>query len=1026
VKKYFKIIIIILILLLTVVEYLWYKKESNVDILKKYPLYSIVGKAYPDKQIKTVNPIDGWLVYGPYTPMRKGEYEITYELFLNNIKPNENPSKVVGYVNIDVENHPTLIYQQNFTINDFKKTNPYKITLKFTIPEGLPKIQYRVFQYGGNEITLKGLKLSPKSFWSKYGILKSNFILYNFVLIIALFLILIPEYYWFRNKEVKKNRLLEGSVLVLILTLGFLNLNKSWLFKEDTNINVLKSYPSFTHVGTIDNVSKQVNGDGSKEGFLLFGQNVPLAKGKYRVKFKINLSNLNKNDDMEKKIAYCDVYIDGHESISGIKMLTNRDFIKRNPNTVSFKFRVIEDLANVQFRVYQYKLNILSVESIKLQSVIGKSIATVKTGIIRKLIVLILTIIMISCLIFIFKIYFNLLTSNRTKVVSEYVLVIILCLLTFLWITKLWKTSLRVPIDYGGDALFSAMTIKSTIDNNWYWNNKYSGAPTGLLMHDYPMSENVHFLIIKIISIFSSDWALVMNIFFILTFLLAAISALFVFRQFKISYAPAAAASLLYAFLPTHFFRNVSHLFVVSYYAVPLIIMVILWIYSDNPPFFIKEKNSENSKFSFRDYKSIVSLIIGLIISSTGIYYAFFACLFIIVAGFSSYLSHKKISNLVAALILLAVVNIGFIVNLSPSIVYKLKHGKNMATYHYDPNGAEIHGLKIIQMLLPISDHRIPAFAKLNKKYYAIALLVNENGAAVLGLVGSIGFIILIGWLFYRKSSCSNEDLTGNLSELNVAAVLFATIGGFSSLFAFLISPQLRAYNRISVFISFFSLFAVVLLLDKIYHKFIKTELTKFIYYVLIMFIFVFGILDETNKTFVFPATWVQSEYNETAGYIKKIESSVPKNSMIFQLPYLAFPESPTMYWMGAYELFKGYLHSHTLRWSFGSMKGRECDLWQKEVTAKPLNEFLEEISLVGFNGIYVDKYGFADAFAPAGPDIVSKLSDTLKIKPVTNYNNRFFFFNLEEYNKKLQKKYSAVEIKTKRDAIFSKYKLNI
>lgn len=45
--------------------------------------------------------------------------------------------------------------------------------------------------------------------------------------------------------------------------------------------------------------------------------------------------------------------------------------------------------------------------------------------------------------------------------------------------------------------------------------------------------------------------------------------------------------------------------------------------------------------------------------------------------------------------------------------------------------------------------------------------------------------------------------------RVNLFAFLLGTVGGFGAVFSFVIRPQLRGLNRISVYIAFFSIAAV-------------------------------------------------------------------------------------------------------------------------------------------------------------------------------------------------------------------------
>jgi phosphoglycerol transferase len=115
------------------------------------------------------------------------------------------------------------------------------------------------------------------------------------------------------------------------------------------------------------------------------------------------------------------------------------------------------------------------------------------------------------------------------------------------------------------------------------------------------------------------------------------------------------------------------------------------------------------------------------------------------------------------------------------------------------PGEAESYGLKISQLLLPITLHRINFFDRL-KRFHNANSMVSENDSSSLGIVGSIGFLGLLAQLLYRKELVPGASgLFHDLSVLNIFSVLLGTIGGFGLLFALYVSPGIRCYNRISV-----------------------------------------------------------------------------------------------------------------------------------------------------------------------------------------------------------------------------------
>src|SRR5688500_8041490 len=86
------------------------------------------------------------------------------------------------------------------------------------------------------------------------------------------------------------------------------------------------------------------------------------------------------------------------------------------------------------------------------------------------------------------------------------------------WICDLGELDWQVPAQYAGDAIFTASWIKSIIDNGWYLTHPYVGASTGLELHDFPMSDGLHFLVLKLLSTIWPQPGVVLNVFYVLTY----------------------------------------------------------------------------------------------------------------------------------------------------------------------------------------------------------------------------------------------------------------------------------------------------------------------------------------------------------------------------------------------------------------------------------------------------------------------------------------------------------------------------
>ena len=75
-------------------------------------------------------------------------------------------------------------------------------------------------------------------------------------------------------------------------------------------------------------------------------------------------------------------------------------------------------------------------------------------------------------------------------------------------------------------------------------------------------------------------------------------------------------------------------------------------------------------------------------------------------------------------------------------------------------------------------------------------------------------------------------------------------------------------------------------------------------------------------------------------------------------------------------------------------MMGRSGDEWLSSVASLPLADMIKVLSSTGFNGIYLDSFGYEDQ----GHSIISNLSTILKKDPLISDNHRLYFFDIRGY----------------------------
>lgn len=572
------------------------------------------------------------------------------------------------------------------------------------------------------------------------------------------------------------------------------------------------------------------------------------------------------------------------------------------------------------------------------------------------------------------------------KKVFPYLFIVFVTIITFFYVYRAWGFNLNIPYFYRGDALWNIASIKGFIESGKFIKNSNTGAPFGTNYYDYPGSEGLFKLPIVLLTQIIKNPVAVLNFYYLLTFVLTSITAFFTLRYFKISTNLAFLSSLIISFLSYHVGKGTSHINLGTYYIIPLVIVVLHWIFT----------NQLEVKNNFKDFiksKLFYSLIILVLLSNSGVYYSFFTISFLVIAGIISSIEYKNIKSLILSFFLSLIIIITILINFLPNIIHQYKYGRNTNVAVRGFNEAEYYGLKVIELFMPVTSFNNNYVRKYKERYDNLTFTKSE-GYLYLGVFGSLGFLILILNLFSKKSY---DKKINYLSYLTLWALALSVTSGIGTILGYLISSQIRVYSRISIFIAIFSIFALSFILDKYLKK-----LTRHKWIINIMFIcvFLFAILDQA-KPITIDAKGITKLYYSDKNFIGEIEKK-GSGSMIFQLPYKPFPESAPINSLTDYDLFRPYIHSVKTKWSYGIIKGTPQDQWIKSIFSLPMKEMVEKMTLAGYGGIYIDTVGYVDG----GVELESQLSMILEEKPIRSDLNDLIFFTLKNYKNKLINQY--------------------
>lgn len=527
--------------------------------------------------------------------------------------------------------------------------------------------------------------------------------------------------------------------------------------------------------------------------------------------------------------------------------------------------------------------------------------------------------------------------------------------------------NLEYPYTYGQDGLSNSWVIQRLIEGNLSENAR-SGYPFGSSMMDYPNSDAGNFMLLKLFGAATGNWFIAYNLFVLASFGLTFVASFCCLRAIGIEQPLAAAAALLFCVLPFQFLR-LNHLLLLSCFVVPAYYYCGFYFW----------RNKQTSVFTQSKRRQLVLILLAaLALSCFGVYYALFgAILLATVAAMIAFATANFVRTLPATLGIVAVC-VGVLLNVSPHLVHRTLNARNYEVAERQPRESEIYGLRLIQMLLPRPNHRVPKLAEAAEVYARDFPLITENSTACTGLLGSAGLAILGTALLASLAGRRSDSNLTLLAAIVAVFFLTGTIGGLGSLFAATVTPIIRAWNRISVFISFGALTAFFVTVQWLLHRYCKTSYrtpATFAVGLLSMFL---GIFDQTAPANLAANQRTRDEFIMDRDFVLAIERQLPSGSAIYQLPYLGCPETPLLNGLNTYNLLTGFLQSQRLRWSHGGMKGRAGDLFYRRLSQEPLEKQLAVIRELGFAGVYIDRRGYADN----ANQIIRRLSILLNEEP--------------------------------------------
>ncbi|MDR1908148.1 MAG: hypothetical protein LBQ43_04805 [Holosporales bacterium] len=546
----------------------------------------------------------------------------------------------------------------------------------------------------------------------------------------------------------------------------------------------------------------------------------------------------------------------------------------------------------------------------------------------------------------------NKLKTNISSDLLYYIPLVITTFFAFMCFFRTWNWNFSAPISLYGDEFYPYALSKIILKTGWWWSDPSLSFPYGYYPLAYPAPGHLDYVLLKIASFFTDNCFAVASIEVMISNILTVVFAFFCIRLFDVSRLTAFVFSILYAFLPALYYNHISHMQVL-FHAIPPLAASAALILSDRLRKLSKPR-------------LIILNVLVFICAFSYVYTVFFAafCFFVAII-FGSIRSAEPKKQILSGCLLLAIMLGGFLINLAPTFYlwHKYPGAENMMRH---PAEADYYGLRIRDLLTPVDINPRSMLRRVSRKVSAADYpLSTENMAAKLGTLFSLGFLLLFINLFSMGrigfGQKQEPPYITSFALLVTACVLWSTIGGFGSIFNLLISPSVRALNRISLYIAFYCAATMAVIFSHLESKFTKAKRSKCIWSFCMVSLLVYGLYDQRVWKKL-PDYSKDDSLTYTREILDKVQETLPNGTNFLYMPFCSITSLlPSAVEAGLYfgELLP-YLLSDGYNWStFAVLPEAKKNL--NIICALDGSELIYYAKKFRFDAVWVDKRGYKD-----------------------------------------------------------------
>ena len=527
----------------------------------------------------------------------------------------------------------------------------------------------------------------------------------------------------------------------------------------------------------------------------------------------------------------------------------------------------------------------------------------------------------------------------------------------------------RLAGPLGSGDIVPAYAIAKLWGDGSPFGNSTLGYPFGMELRYFPTTDFFQNAVGGAISAMFHNPFIGLNLVYALSFPATALAALWVFRLVGVRGPMGIFASLAFTAIPFHWLR-LEHLYLATTYSAVLGVGLAILTGTGE---------LERRLASRRRWLTIALLAaLSVLIAASGIYYACFTIL-LCAAAIVYRLAHRwswRGALLSATPMVSVIICTG--AALMPAFLFLRAHPALRAVASRMAIESVYYSGNLAFALTPAPMTQLPILKGLNPRIenaYAVASTSGASGVSLYSDFGSwltVAALVFAGvglfWSVRQRargavSLASSTDVApgepeasfGLVGLLLATTVLFFVPWGLNVVFAAVVTPQIRAWDRLVsvLLLLFFTAAMVAWRTMRLPQRGLRAALIAAVCLVVLVFDSV--VPYQAN----FSAVAASGQATREAGrlYAEAVNTAIPGSCAMLELPYQPFPEEPNLLALPVYDAFWPALTNPTKQWTFGAMKGTVASEWQRALGSIDASAVANLVA-GGFCGIHVDRRG--------------------------------------------------------------------